>query len=234
MGGFEFRWPFPKQNQPHRIWSICSYLVLKLGVIYSKTMLNVFNSVTIHNQNILENVLVKIGTKPIITFSNHYSCMDDPVLWGMLPWNKLSPHKIRWALGAYDILFTTYRHQILFSLGKVIPIVRGDGVYQRGVDFCIEQINKNSWIHIFPEGRVNTEKEYLPFKWGIGRIISECDIVPIVLPFFHLGMDKILPNKRPYIPRIGHVEMRKRITDYLQNEFFQFRRQIESSLKKEE
>ena len=41
------------------------------------------------------------------------------------------------------------------------------------------------------------------FKWGVGRLISECPHVPIVVPIYHLGADDTLPNYQPYIPRVG-------------------------------
>ena len=46
-------------------------------------------------------------------------------------------------------------------------------------------------------------QEMIRYKWGVGRLISECRPrnLPIVVPIYHLGMDTVLPNKRPYIPR---------------------------------
>ncbi len=64
-------------------------------------------------------------------------------------WNR---HRMRWALGADDIVFKMKRHQLFFTLGKTIPVTRGDGVYQRPMDFALEQINEGGWMHIFPEG----------------------------------------------------------------------------------
>lgn len=83
--------------------------------------------------------------------------------------------------------------------------MRGLGVYQKSVDFAIERLNDfGDWLHIFPEGKVNLERKKLyRLKWGIGRIISELKMTPIVVPFHHTGMAEFLPTRQPYIPRVG-------------------------------
>ena len=35
----------------------------------------------------------------------------------------------------------------------------------------------------------------------MGRLIAECQVAPIVIPIYHMGMDSILPNTKPHIPR---------------------------------
>lgn len=104
--------------------------------------------------------------------------MPSRVLW--------SRQRMRWTLGADDIMFTVKRHRLFFSLGKTVPIKRGDGVYQKPMNFSLEQIDQGQWVHIFPEGgsllnvlflsddvsfiylpgKINLTKELMRLKWG--------------------------------------------------------------------
>lgn len=73
--------------------------------------------------------------------------------------------------------------------GKCIPCVRGGGVFQPAVDACIDKLHLGEWVHVFPEGKVNMEQEYIRFKWGVGRMIFESPVVPIIIPIWHKVRD---------------------------------------------
>jgi len=131
--------------------------------------------------------------------------MDDPLLWGMLDVRHLTSWKtMRWVLSAHDIVYSNLVHAKFFTYGKSIPIVRGLGVYQPGMDYCLERLDNGAWVHIYPEGKVNTDpSNEIRLKWGVGRLCADAKKPPILLPFYHLGMDSILPNVQPYIPHFG-------------------------------
>ncbi|KAG9335113.1 hypothetical protein JZ751_005676 [Albula glossodonta] len=189
----EVKWPFPQS--PRLGWRISSSLVMGMVGSYSLLWTKYLNYMTVHNQEVLLDLIdQRPPDTPLITVSNHQSCMDDPHIWGILRLRHLwNFRQMRWTPAASDICFTSELHSRFFSRGKCVPVCRGDGVYQKGMDFILEKLNGGEWVHIFPE-----------------------------------GMNDVLPNKRPYIPRAGQMEMRKALTDFIQVEFHSLKSQAEA------
>jgi len=73
---------------------------------------------------------------------------------------------MRWALGASEICFTNNFYAKFFGYGRVVPVVRGDGVYQPSMDFVLTKLNKGGWVHVFPEGTVLNTSNYLYIVHG--------------------------------------------------------------------
>ncbi|XP_066589906.1 tafazzin [Prorops nasuta] len=252
---YNINWILPKLRNPSCLWNIASSITFAAVGIFSKILIEWLNKTTVYNKHIISRLLdLRPRNVPLITVSNHHSCFDDPGIWATLdPRHVFNRRKIRWSLAAHDICFTNVWFSYFFMLGKCIPIIRGNGVHQEAMDFCLERLACGDWVHVFPEGKVNMLKENIRLKWGIGRLILESPVMPIVVPIYHLGMDEILPNEPPYIFRIrkkvtlnygepidfsdmirelrevqaNEVDARKAITDRIQEELLRLKEKTE-------
>jgi len=128
----------------------------------------------------------------VLSFSNHVSLFDDPLLISNLGQTRYS--QVRWIPADHLNFFGSRLKGLLFSCGKCVPIIRGGGLAQPGFSFLLERLRAGDWVHIFPEGGRTREpgaRLRTPFKAGIGRLLVEAQ--PIAMPFYHRGMHKLLP-----------------------------------------
>lgn len=145
----------------------------------------------------------------IVSFANHISVLDEPLMWGVMPRHLFrSARTVRWSLGASDIIFHNDLCRWFFTRGQTWETFRGQGIFQRAMNEAVAQLDAGSWVHIFPEGKVNlTNSTYLRrFKWGISRLVLEPRVTPYVVPIWLIGFDQIMPNGRGYprwMPRTG-------------------------------
>ncbi|BGP04697.1 Lyso-phosphatidylcholine acyltransferase [Rhodotorula toruloides] len=149
------------------------------------------------------------GERGVLTVSNHISVVDEPFIWGCLPLRTfLDSQTLRWTLGASDVMFNGKWDRWFFTKGQVIETFRGKGIYQKAIDEATKKLDEGQWVHIFPEGRIKQEnlEELRRFKWGISRMLMECEKMPLIIPVWIKGFEQVMDEPRVwpnYLPRTG-------------------------------
>ncbi|KAK7337744.1 hypothetical protein VNO77_18331 [Canavalia gladiata] len=171
--------------------------------------MNGLNRVQVYGLEKLHSALLeRPKDKPLLTVSNHVASMDDPlVIASLLPPHVLLDAKnLRWTLCATDRCFKNPVTSAFFRSVKVLPVSRGDGIYQEGMDMALSKLNHGGWVHIFPEGSRSRDggKTMGSSKRGVGRLVLDGDSMPLVVPFVHTGMQEIMPVGANF-PRIGKM-----------------------------
>lgn len=139
----------------------------------------------------------------VLTFSNHVGLFDDPLLIACLSgaeWKSL-----RWTGADALHFYGSALRAAVSNSGKCVPIIRGSGLKQPGMDFLAERLAAGEWVHLFPEGAQTRQPDALlhtPLKAGLADLIRRAR--PIVLPFHHRGMREVLPIG-VIVPRVGHT-----------------------------
>ena len=147
---------------------------------------------------------------PLITVSNHRSMLDDPALVAsVLPLSmSYQPKYLRWGVCAQEFCFNAHLPALVHAycgMGKVMPIKRGAGIDQKAFLAFARRAAAGDWLHVFPEGGIwqklelggrhnGREREVGRLKWGVGKLIAHCPQRPVVIPFFHWGMETTMPQ----------------------------------------
>ncbi|KAK3441593.1 hypothetical protein EUGRSUZ_B01913 [Eucalyptus grandis] len=191
--------------------SILLRMVQAVAVPVLGNMCHVFmhglNRVQVYGVEKLHDALLhRPKNKSLLTVSNHVASVDDPfVIASLLPPSVLlDAQNLRWTLCATDRCFSNPIASAFFRSVKVLPVSRGEGIYQKGMDMAISKLNSGGWVHIFPEGSRSRDggRTIGSVKRGVGRLVLDADSIPMVVPFVHTGMQDIMPIGAN-LPRIG-------------------------------
>lgn len=193
--------PVPAFHNHPALWRGCSVVTIGLLGGLSRLFLTRLSDTVVYTERESMSSLMKTchsNKQPLITVSNHMSCLDDPMLWGALLsakslWTQWD--SIRWIPGAEENCYNSRATNFVMSLGKVMACRRGDGVYQPCMDFAVERLNLGESVHLYVEGKVNVSPTLPRIKWGVGRLVAECERPPVIVPFVHRGMATLLPIK---------------------------------------
>ena len=169
-------------------------------------LLRVLNRLKVHNVEGLNTLILKPREMPLLSVSNHQSFLDDPGLWAaILPFYRIHPDRTRWGICTEDVFFAVPWLQPIMGAGNALPLDRGGSLFQPAMKYFWQLLNGGAWCHVFPEGRLwqdwrfeENEPHLGPFKVGVGKLIAHCEPgkEPIILPMYHTGMDKVIPEKQ--------------------------------------
>ena len=210
-------------NRSTWYWKAASRVTIAATGITAKLALETLFKTETRNLDILLEAYrtSKIESRGLVTVMNHTTVVDEPLVWGVLPYRHLLHRSgVRWALGAENICFKNRFLGLYFSLGQVLATSRfGAGPFQGCIDAAIHMVSpdtgnysasstggddvlagKNAeWVHIFPETFVHQplpphENTIRYFHWGVSRILLEATRPPIVVPLFTHGLEKVAPE----------------------------------------
>lgn len=88
--------------------ALSSATILTTGLITKGFLKCAVTEVDVENLDILTDALKRAEreNRGVVTYMNHMSLLDDPFIWGVLPFSHfLSPDKVRWSLGADNVCF---------------------------------------------------------------------------------------------------------------------------------
>jgi len=131
---------------------------------------------------------------PFLLVSNHQSLIDSYflcILAGLRPEFLLRPRILPFHTPE-EANFMASPLARLFHLSlRCIPIRRGKGIYQQGIETVIELLRRGNVVYMFPEGTRSRTGKMGKGAPGVGRVILESGTR--VLPFHLDGMSDVLP-----------------------------------------
>ena len=155
-GKIELRHWRPDQKWYHPF--LCSSVVRLSQYILGKKNHLVFHGRERWDELFSNNQWRDSGGRGLLSFSNHVSLFDDPLLVSNLGSTKIND--VRWIAADHKNFFGNNIKGIVYSGGRCVPIIRGGGLEQPGFDFLVERLQMGEWVHIFPEGGRSRDKEH--------------------------------------------------------------------------
>lgn len=211
----------PQMSAPERfLWNVGQACAVAPTMAALKGLLFGLNTTEMIDFDKFEEQFYKRGDRALITVANHTSILDDPgVISAILPWSVVwKPSTMRWSICSEELCFFNPFVGAFMGAGRVLPIKRGGSIYQKVLVDYQKAVERGEWMHIFPEGRVWQEggtpfrdkqgrwcsesgrcgdpySKLGPMKWGIAKVIANAEVPPAVLPFYHLGMEEVMPQQ---------------------------------------
>lgn len=163
--GDDFLLAYPRNS---KWWNTASLWNCWLTVGASKLVLFSFYKPVVHGLDRLDAALKrsKEENRGLVTVMNHMSVVDDPFLWGVLPWRYYKNiDTVRWGLAAHNVCFTNTVFGYFFSLGKILSTERfGRGPFQGSIDAAIRVMSPDDTLDLVYDGSKDVSSKWLEYK----------------------------------------------------------------------
>ncbi|XBW34535.1 hypothetical protein QEN19_000085 [Hanseniaspora menglaensis] len=168
--GDDFLAQYPRDTTS---WNVMSKATMYFSVFVTKAFLNICYNPKIEGLENLDQALSKgkEENRGVMTVMNHMSVVDDPFVWGTLPFSFYMKHgnSFRWCLGASNVCFSSPGIAKFFSLGQTLSTERfGRGPFQGSLDAAIRLLSPDDTIDLdlvssenFTENIKKTQKKIL-------------------------------------------------------------------------
>ncbi|RJP82430.1 MAG: 1-acyl-sn-glycerol-3-phosphate acyltransferase [Candidatus Zixiibacteriota bacterium] len=178
---------------------IVTYLVVIVGFIPLFTFfMKVLNRTEVRGREYVQRM-----RPPFLFCSNHVSMLDDAFVGPLVFMPRALWHFrfIPWHLPEKKNFFRGPFFSWLMRASRCVPITRGKGVFQPGMERMIRLLRQGDVAYVYPEGTRTRTGEIGKGKIGVGRLVRETGVP--VIPCYHSGLDQVLPIGHK-IPRFGH------------------------------
>lgn len=163
--GDEFIGQYPRTS---RVWQFFSHATCLATVGFSKAVLFLGYNLEVKGVEHLDRAVQRTveEDRGIMTIMNHMSCVDDPFIWGCLPWRFYRDvDQIRWCLGAQNVCFKGELLSTFFSLGKILSTVRfGGGPFQGSIDAAIRLLSPDDTLGLLYDGSEDTARRWADYS----------------------------------------------------------------------
>jgi long-chain acyl-CoA synthetase len=124
----------------------------------------------------------------IVFTPNHLSYLDVAVIAAALPYRVL--RRTYWA-GSSDVVFVSALWRLFSRTMQTVPVTRHSGTGRASLAVGALVLKRGNSLVWFPEGKLSTSGELLPFRQGIGLILERYDaqVVPVLVQ----GTNEALP-----------------------------------------
>lgn len=158
-------------------WNFASKVTCWLAVGFGKLVLNTSYKPSIYGLENLDKALQrsKDENRGLMTVSNHMSTVDDPFMWGALPWKYYKDiDEIRWGLAAENLCFSSAGLSYFFSLGKILACGRfGRGPFQGSIDAAIRILSPDDTLDLLYDGSEDVKSRWLNYKNNLTPITQK-------------------------------------------------------------